>query len=166
MANRVSVAWCLTVAATLCSKHLEDAHMTHPVAIHAIKVQKIAHKALKALGFINLNTLFKRDRHVPVAFLPGHPHLPTANRSNDASPAYPESQQTPEPLQISIADWDILFLAIQLRLRNAVGDRLPSTPLPQIGDAAGHVQIAVLECITAMEQLHVALGHERQAQRA
>ena len=140
--------------------------MTHPVAIHATKVQKIAHKALKALGFINLNTFFKRDRHVPVAFLLGPPHSFTAIHTNDAKATHSESQQTPDPLQISVADWDVLFHAIQLRLRNAVGDRHPSVPPPQTGDTAGHVQITVLECITAMEQLHVALGHERRAQRA
>lgn len=138
--------------------------MTHPDAIHATKVKKIAHKVLKALGFTNLNTLFKSDHHVPVAFLLGPPHSPTAIHTNDAKATHSESQQTPDPLQISVADWDVLFHAIQLRLRNAVGDCLPSVPPSQTGDTVGRVQITVLECITAMEQLHVALRHERRAQ--
>lgn len=144
---------------------LEDAHMTHPVAIHAIKVQKIAHKALKALGFINLNTLFKRDRHVRVAFLAGPLHAPTAIHTNNARAPHSESQQTPHPLQISVDDWDILFRAIQVRLKDAVADSHPSGWPSQTDATAGQVQTTVLECISAMEQLHAALGHERRAQR-
>lgn len=164
MANRVPVASCLTVAATLCSKHLEDAHMTRPVAIHAIKVQKIAHKALKALGFINLNTVFKRDHRLPVSSLPKPINLPAVLLTSGVTATRSESQPSPVPFQISVADWDLLFQAILLRLKNTVGERHSSAPPPQIGDNSGHVQIAVLECVRDMEQLHVALEKERQAQ--
>jgi hypothetical protein len=59
-------------------------------------------------------------------------------------------------------DWDPLFRAVQLRLRATVGERLASAPAPKADDAAGKVQVAVLECIFAMEQLHKALTRERQ----
>jgi hypothetical protein len=120
----------------------EDDSMTLPDAISTPKVNNFAHKALKALGFVNLNVL--QGRHHSSA-LPCTADLPATTHS-----------------PISAEDWDPLFRAVQLRLRTAVGDRLASAPAPQADDAAGKIQVAVLECISAMEQLHKALTHERQ----
>ena len=47
--------------------------------------------------------------------------------------------------------------AIQLRLRQTVGDRLESAPLPQANDTTGHIQVAVLECVDAMGQLQAVM---------
>jgi hypothetical protein len=116
--------------------------MTLPDAISTPKVNNFAHKALKALGFVNLNDLLGRQH--PSA-LPCAKNLPAAAHS-----------------PISAEDWDPLFRAVQLRLRATVGDRLASAPAPQDDHAAGKVQVAVLECIFAMEQLHKALTNERQ----
>lgn len=116
--------------------------MTLPDAIPTQQVNNFAHKALKALGFVNLDFLL--GRHHP-SVLPCTTGLPAAARS-----------------PISAEDWDPLFRAVQLRLRATVGDRLASAPAPQADDAAGKIQVAVLECISAMDQLHKALTYERQ----
>jgi hypothetical protein len=116
--------------------------MTLPDAISTPKVNHFALKALKAFGFVNLNVLLRR--HHP-SELPCTTDLPAAAHS-----------------PISAEDWDPLFRAVQLRLRATVGERLASAPAPQADDAAGKIQVAVLECISAMEQLHKALTYERQ----
>lgn len=116
--------------------------MTLPDAISTPKVNNFSHKALKTFGFVNLNVLLRR--HHPSA-LPCTAGMPAA-----------------APSPISAEDWDLLFRAVALRLRATVGDRLASAPAPQADDAAGKIQVAVLECISAMEKLHKALTHERQ----
>jgi hypothetical protein len=65
-------------------------------------------------------------------------------------------------LQVVPTDTEAAFRAVQLRLRATVGERLASAPAPKADDAAGKVQVAVLECIFSMEQLHKALTRERQ----
>ena len=64
-------------------------------------------------------------------------------------------------LSIAVGDWDALFCAVEARLRMTVGERLATTPAPQPHDDAGRVQIVVLECVAALEQLHRALTYER-----
>ncbi len=65
-------------------------------------------------------------------------------------------------LDIAIPDWDDLFHAVEARLKHAV-EVMPAQALAsKPTDAAGEVQAVVLECVTALEQLHVALMHERQ----
>lgn len=123
----------------------EDASMTRTVAIPAKKEQSFAHKALKALGFVNLKLFFKHPHSAPV--IPATPHS--------------ARQEAPGHLQMSIEDWDIMFRSIQLRLRATVGERLESAPAPQADDRAGSIQVAVLDCVAAMELLHTALTHER-----
>lgn len=118
--------------------------MTLPDALITPRGNNFAHKALKALGFLNLNFLLGR-------------HRPSAPACTAGVPAAVQTA-------ISAEDWDPLFRAVQLRLRAAVGERLASAPAPapKSDDAAGKVQVAVLECIFAMEQLHKALTRERQ----
>lgn len=64
---------------------------------------------------------------------------------------------------IAAADWDLMFSAIESRLRAAVGDRLAGVAEPGVGDLAGQVQVAVLDCISAMSLLHTALKNERES---
>jgi len=136
--------------------------MTRPVAIPAKKVNNFAHRALKALGFVNLNLLFKRPRPVPVALTTDLPGLAAEVCTDLPGAIHPAGQETPGHLQMSIEDWNLLFRSIELRLRATVGDRPESAPPPQVDDFAGKIQVAVLECISAMEQLHTALTYERQ----
>lgn len=67
-------------------------------------------------------------------------------------------------LDIEIEDWDILLRAVKLRLRLAVCGLQAALPEPQAPpdvDAARKVQVIVLECVAALEQLHTALTQER-----
>jgi hypothetical protein len=63
-------------------------------------------------------------------------------------------------LEISVDDWDILFRAVEDRLRSSVGARLASTAPAR--DAAGRVQAIVLECVAELDKLHNALKQERR----
>lgn len=66
------------------------------------------------------------------------------------------------PWNISIEDWDILFRAVEERLRRMVDERHTVTSHPRMNDLRGSVQETVLECIAALDQLHAALTHERE----
>ena len=69
-----------------------------------------------------------------------------------------------EPAPVAIADWDDLLHAVKARLRLIVGERM--TPLqesPQDGpqhDAMLRLQADVLECVSALDQLHLTLSHD------
>jgi hypothetical protein len=65
------------------------------------------------------------------------------------------------PLEIAIKDWDVLFRAVEARLLLSVGDKLTSVPKSRASDAADLVQSTVMECVTALHQLHIALTQER-----
>ena len=65
------------------------------------------------------------------------------------------------PLDIAIADWDVLFRAVKIRLTLSVGEKLAAVPPSQAGEAAELVQSIVLECVGALNQLHQALTQER-----
>jgi hypothetical protein len=65
------------------------------------------------------------------------------------------------PPTIEIKDWDELFHAVESRLTLTVGPRVPGTPEPLADDRAGRIQVIVLECVSALDQLHMALTHER-----
>lgn len=69
-----------------------------------------------------------------------------------------------QPLEISTDDWDILFRAVEERLRLSVGARLasPAQAPAQARDAAGRVQAIVLECVAELEKLHSVLKQERR----
>lgn len=71
--------------------------------------------------------------------------------------------QTPDhPLDVAVADWDILFRAVKIRLMLSVSEKLPlSVPPSQAAEAAELVQSIVLECVGSLNQLHLALTHER-----
>lgn len=66
------------------------------------------------------------------------------------------------PDDLSDADWDALFHAVEARLRDAVNEPLAQRIKMLPPDAPELVQTIVLECVDALDQLHRALTHERQ----
>lgn len=77
---------------------------------------------------------------------------PAAEASHDELPS------------IGAEDWDVLFSAIELRLRQAVGEhlgQLPSTPAHSAQLSASLVQAVVLDCVDALHKLHAAIKHDR-----
>lgn len=150
--DRASIA----LALTSLQRHAAstgEASMTQPDAIPAKKVTHFPHQAPKTPGFVNLEPLFKRSHAQPPLLMTGLPGL-VAEVSTSLSGT--------GDLQISIEDWDLLFHSIQWRLSAAAGVQLASAPAPQADDRAAPIQATVLECISAMEQLHAALTLERQ----
>ena len=113
----------------------------------AKKMRNFARRALKELGFVDLN-LLSRPNH-------SAPELPPTS--------HPAGHNPPDHLhlQIPLDDWDALFRSIQVRLTDVVGDRPASAPPPQAADTTGHIQVAVLDCVSALGQLHAALARER-----
>ena len=64
----------------------------------------------------------------------------------------------------TLADWDALFDAVAVRLSRTVGEDLHNPPEVAIHSAAltaSLIQAVVLDCVAALDQLHVALKHER-----
>ena len=80
--------------------------------------------------------------------------------TGNASPAAPPA---PRP-GIAVADWDVMFDAVCARLIHAVGERLgdrPDVPQHSAEFSASLVQAVVLDCVSALEQLHATLQQER-----
>lgn len=61
---------------------------------------------------------------------------------------------------VAIVDWEELLSAVKLRLRLTVGELLAVLPEHDLPDAAHKVQASVLECVSALDQLHLTLSHE------
>ena len=111
------------------------------------KIRNFAHKTLKELGFVDLNFLSGPDHSAPES----PPAMHSAGHNS------PDQLH----LQIPIDDWDALFRSIQVRLTKVVGE-LPAPALPlEAADTTGHIQAVVLDCVSAMGQLHAALARER-----
>jgi hypothetical protein len=134
-----------------------------PTPLPGMKAGNFAYKAMKSLGFVNLNRMFEPRGAEPAAPVTcvGRPAEVLHGRSGPQPLLRVLRPNPPEPQLISQEDWDVMFRAVQMRLVAAVGDRPDSARAPAEGDAAGHVQVAVLECVTAMAQLHAALKHQR-----
>ena len=64
-------------------------------------------------------------------------------------------------MDIAIDDWNELFRAVEARLIATVGTPLATASGENPGDIGPRVQGVVLECVTAMDQLHTALTRER-----
>lgn len=60
---------------------------------------------------------------------------------------------------IVLGDLDALFSAVTARLRGIVHGAGESTAAP-VNDASDRVRTVVLECVSALDQLHVMLAHE------
>ena len=123
--------------------------MKRPTPLPDIRVRK-------AFGFVNLNRLFEPRGPGTIT-----PAIAPAEARNPPPLLLVLPQNPPDPQRIPAHDWDAMFRAIQERLVKTVGDRPDSAPPPAADDAAGHVQVAVLDCVTAMAQLHAALLRER-----
>lgn len=63
---------------------------------------------------------------------------------------------------ITPADWDELFRAVQVRLEQCVGDAIDKAPELALHDRHQVTKTAVLQCVEAMTQLHAALTLERK----
>ncbi|MEQ1685049.1 MAG: GGDEF domain-containing protein [Burkholderiaceae bacterium] len=61
---------------------------------------------------------------------------------------------------VAIGDWDDLLSAVKSRLRLTVGELLSVLPEHRLPDAAQKIQASVLECVNALDQLHLTLRHE------
>lgn len=78
--------------------------------------------------------------------------------------AVPASHIGSEVGSIAITDWDVMFDAVRARLIHGVGERLgelPHLPHHSAELSASLVQAVVLDCVSALDQLHAALQQER-----
>lgn len=57
---------------------------------------------------------------------------------------------------VAVGDWDVLFDAVKSRLRLIAHEPQGSTNGATIDAALAHIQANVLECVAALDQLHVA----------
>jgi diguanylate cyclase (GGDEF)-like protein len=74
------------------------------------------------------------------------------------------------PCDVALGDWDILLRAVTARLRQIVSERLAGWPGPSARTGAaqemlGPMQVDVLECVTALDQLQATLKHEIERSR-
>lgn len=96
-------------------------------------------------------------------------NVAAAAKASQAVPVAAPSPLAYAPLEgrlvdIAIEDWNELFHAVEARLKATVGESLvlDSSVFDASPDNIGpKVQRVVLECVTALEQLHSALTHER-----
>ena len=67
---------------------------------------------------------------------------------------------------VPIEDWDDLFNAVKDRLKKIAGERARALQTPAACvDSLGSADSGVLECVQALDQLHVALSNERTRRR-
>jgi len=140
--------------------------MKRTASLPTRQVRNLAHKALKALGFVNLDLLFKAPPSPPSppsspATLAPPARLQAQDNTGLPGETDPAGQGSACRLQIPFEDWDILFQSVQSRLRKTVDEHLASSSSLQADDAAAHLQVVVLDCVAAMEQLRTALTPER-----
>jgi diguanylate cyclase len=66
------------------------------------------------------------------------------------------------PGDFAMRDWDELLRTVKARLRHTIADRLAasSPDKQQVTELAGRVQASVVECVSAMDQLHATLKYE------
>ena len=117
--------------------------MKRTASLPTRQVRNLAHKALKALGFVNTGLLSEAPHPAP------------------ATPVAPAGQGSACHLQIPFEDWDILFRSVQSRLSMAAGVRFAPGPSPQADDACARLQAVALDCVAALEQLRSAVTPER-----
>ena len=104
----------------------------------------VRHASLREL--LALEALTRQLESIKLGFL-----------GDDRQRAHPQSVVTlPGPIGgVALDDWDSLLSAVKARLRLTVGDSLTQ----QFNGAAAPVQASVLECVDALDQLHVTLTH-------
>lgn len=64
-------------------------------------------------------------------------------------------------VEIAAEDWDVMFRSVLERLRLASGEVAVQGPVLKAPDPVTLLQIIVLECVSALDQLHVALKLDR-----
>lgn len=98
---------------------------------------------------------------VPAAYIGRH------GRDSGTGPMYPDLAPAAPGDQppMDVADWDALYSAVETRLRHIVGEELgvqPEVPQHAASLSASLVQAVVLDCVSALDQLHAALQQERR----
>lgn len=68
--------------------------------------------------------------------------------------------------QIAIEDWDFLFSAVEQRLRDTVAQLDLAPTVPDAQNSASRIKAVVLDCVNALDQLHMALRQERSTHAA
>lgn len=124
-------------------------------------VNKLAHSALAIISqdFMSAsNCPTPEASHCAIEMLRTCAGL---NEQGSIANIEPAAQRAAPSLDIAVDDWDLMFRAVEERLRTAVGGRLVATSGLQGQDAACPIQGIVLECVSALEQLHTALTQER-----
>lgn len=90
--------------------------------------------------------------------------MPTIDTPHAAGPAadgvLPAEAPPAASADVAIGDWDVLFRAVTDRLRATAGALSVAASDPAARDAPGRSQADVLECVAALEQLHLTLTHE------
>jgi hypothetical protein len=140
--------------------------MTPIFPAHTPEPTKQARTALAALtqNFMNTAKYLQSEANAGAADMRQTRALPDgagieAIVANIAALAH--AQQDAISLNASVQDWDMMFRAVEERLSSAVGKVLVATPGLEPQTAAVLVQTIVLECVTALGQLHTALTLER-----
>lgn len=96
-----------------------------------------------------------------------HRPIPAPEPNPEPNPAPDAGWEGSQPHDnISPADWDELFHAVQTRLEQCVDDALLGTPQLAPQDRHAVTKTAVLECVQAMTQLHASLTLERRQRQA
>ena len=70
------------------------------------------------------------------------------------------------PADVAVGDLDDLLNAVRAKLRLTVADRLAQIPELRALEAATAVQASVLECVAALDQLHLTFSHELARRQA
>ena len=87
--------------------------------------------------------------------------IPAPEPDPEPNPA-PDGMAEASHLDIATVDWDELFHAVTARLEGCVNGTAVQKLVDQVPGIAQSVQTTVLECVSALNQLHAALVRERQ----
>ena len=91
---------------------------------------------------------------------PGAVILPPSGNLFDDTGFAADTARVPPAMDVAIDDWDELMSAVETRLRLTVSERLANElELPDSG-SADRIRATVLECLSALDQLHTTLKHE------
>ena len=68
-------------------------------------------------------------------------------------------------IDVAMDDWDDLFRAVKVRLRQTVAERAGKAGAPEMIETLSRIRAGVLECVEALDQLHSTLRHETDRRR-
>lgn len=95
--------------------------------------------------------------------------MPTIDTPHAAAHAADGALPTDAPptasADVAIGDWDALFRAVKDRLRATAGTLSAAATEPAAQGAPGRARASVLECVAALDQLHLTLTHELDRRR-